>query len=66
MINITIENENTVELAQRLGHHQNLQETIEKALDMYLQYLEQQAISQEFGTIDFAEDYDYKKQRAVQ
>lgn len=66
MINVAINNENTVKIAQQLGHHQNLQETVEKALEMYVQYLEQQAIIEEFGSIDFAEDYDYKKQRGIQ
>ncbi|MFI3219252.1 MAG: hypothetical protein QX189_09040 [Methylococcales bacterium] len=65
MINVAINNENTIKLAQQLGHHSNLQETIEKAIEMYVQYLEQQTISQEFGTVDFTEDYDYKKQRGV-
>ena len=65
MINVAISNENTIKLAQQLGHHQNLQETIEKALEMYLQYLEQLSIIQEFGTIDYAEDYNYKKQRGI-
>lgn len=65
MINVAITNENAIKLAQQLGHHQNLQETIEKALEMYLQYLEQQSIVHEFGTIDFAQDYDYKKQRNI-
>jgi hypothetical protein len=65
MINIAINNEDTIKIAQQLGHHQNLQETVEKAIEMYAQYLEQQAIIQEFGKIDFAADYDYKKQRGI-
>lgn len=65
MINVAIHNQQAVELAQQLGHHQNLQETVEKALEMYLQYLEQQTICQEFGTVNFTDDYDYKKQRRV-
>jgi hypothetical protein len=66
MINLDINNEDTVKIAQQLGHHQNLQETVEKAIDMYAQYLAQQAIIEEFGTIDFVDDYDYKKQRGMQ
>ncbi|MDP2902122.1 MAG: hypothetical protein Q8N96_03315 [Methylovulum sp.] len=65
MINIAINNEKTVERAQQLGHHQNLQDAVEKAVEHYVQYLEQQTISEEFGTVDFAEDYDYKQQRRV-
>lgn len=66
MINVAINNENTIKLAQQLGHHQNLQETIEKAIELYVQYLGQQAIIEEFGQVDFSEDYDYKKQRDIQ
>ncbi len=65
MIYIEIHDENQVTRAQQLGHHQNLQDTIEKAVEMYIQYLEQQSIIQEFGTVDLVEDYDYKKQRSV-
>lgn len=65
MINVAIHNQRAVELAQQLGRHRNLQETVEKALEMYLQYLEQQTICQEFGIVDFTDDYDYKKQRRV-
>jgi len=65
MIHVEIRDENKVLQAQQLGHHQNLQDTVEKAVEMYLQYLEQLSIIQEFGTIDFEEDYDYKKQRGV-
>ena len=65
MIHIEIYDENKVTRAQQLGHHQNLQDTVEKAVEMYLQYLEQQTIIQEFGTVDLVEDYDYKKQRGI-
>ena len=63
MINIAIDNENLCSTAQQLGHHANVQETVVKALELYVQYLQQQAIIADFGTIDFASDYDYKKQR---
>ena len=63
MTTITIENEILCCTAQQLGHHQNLNETIEKALEKYVQYLQQQEIMKEFGTVDFSNDYDYKQQR---
>ena len=63
MLNIVINNEELCEMAQRLGHHPNPQEAVEKALKRYVEYLQQQEIIQEFGTIDFYPDYDYKKQR---
>lgn len=58
MVNLVINNEKIAERAQQLGHHKNLQDMVEKAVELYLQYLEQQAISEAFGTVDFAEDYD--------
>ncbi|MFZ2725888.1 MAG: type II toxin-antitoxin system VapB family antitoxin [Methylococcaceae bacterium] len=42
MINIAIDDENKITVAQQLGHHKNLQETVEKALEFYVQYLQQQ------------------------
>ena len=36
MIHIEIYDENKVTRAQQLGHHQNLQDTIEKAVEMYI------------------------------
>lgn len=65
MITLAINNEKTVERAQQLGHHKNMQDTVKKAIELYVQYLEQLSIGEEFGTVDFAEDYDYKKQRSV-
>jgi hypothetical protein len=62
MTTITIDDE-ILCAAQQLGHHQNLNETIEKALEKYVQYLQQQEITKEFGTVDFSNDYDYKQQR---
>jgi hypothetical protein len=62
MINIAINNKDTIKTAKQLG----IDETVEKSIEMNAQYLEQQAIIQEFGKIDFAGDYDYKKQRSVQ
>lgn len=65
MINIAIDDENKITVAQQLGHHKSLQETIDKAIEMYVQYLQQKSIIEDFGTIDYAEEYDYKKQRQV-
>lgn len=63
MLNVTITNEKLCETAQQLGHHTNFQETVEKALKLYVEYLQQQEIIEEFGTVDFNPDADYKKQR---
>jgi len=54
-----------VELIRQLGHHHTINEAIRHALEFYLQYLQQQAILAEFGTIDYVDDYDYKQQRSI-
>lgn len=41
MINIAINNESLYKTAQALGHHNNAEETIENALQIYIQYLQQ-------------------------
>jgi len=59
------------EKARHLGGHTTQAETIEKALEVYLYYLQKQAnlasqqlaILDEFGKIDYYEDHDYKNIR---
>jgi len=46
MLNVLINDEKLCETAQQLGHHTNPQETIEKALKMYVEYLQQQGVIQ--------------------
>lgn len=61
MTTITIDNEVLCCTAQQLGHHQNLNETVEKALEKYVQYLQQQEITKEFGTVEhFSKHIDLK------
>ncbi|MDM8529772.1 hypothetical protein QUF63_01275 [Anaerolineales bacterium HSG25] len=54
-----------VELMRRLGNHATINEAIHKAFEFYVQYLQQQEILAEFGMIEYADDYDYKRQRSV-
>jgi Arc/MetJ family transcription regulator len=54
-----------VEAAQKLGRHETKREAVNRALDEYVRWLRQQAISEEFGTIQYDPEYDYKKQRKV-
>jgi hypothetical protein len=59
------------EKACRLGKHSTQAETIHKALEVYLLYLQKQAnvasqqlaILDEFGQIDYYDNYDYKTVR---
>ena len=47
-----------------LGGKRTKREVIEEALQEYVSHREQQQIVSLFGTIDYDDDYDYKKQRA--
>lgn len=49
--------------AQRLGRHRTKKETVTAALDEYVQRRKQQRILSLFGTIDYNETYDYKRER---
>ena len=54
-----------VEAAQKLGRHKTKREAVNRALDEYVRWLRQQAILNQFGTIQYDPKYDYKKQRKV-
>jgi len=72
MINIAINNESLYKTAQALGHHTNAEETIENALQIYIQYLKQKQdtlsvspqnnkprkFGQHRGLIQMSEDFD--------
>lgn len=69
MINVAINNENLYKTAQTLGHHYNAEETIENALKIYIQYLQQNTqpekkpkktrkFGQHRGLIETSEDFD--------
>jgi Arc/MetJ family transcription regulator len=49
--------------AQRVGGHRTKRETVNAALEEYVQRREQARIIEAFGTVDFDPSYDYKKQR---
>lgn len=72
LVNNELDNE-FGEKARRLGKHATQAEVIQKALEVYVYYLQkranivsqQLAILDEFGQIDYDDDYDYKKLRNV-
>ena len=49
--------------AQKLGRHRTKKETVTAALDEYVQRRKQQRILSLFGTIDYNDTYDYKRER---
>jgi hypothetical protein len=54
-----------IEEARKVGKHRTKKATVTEALVEYIQRRKQLEIIDLFGVIDYDEDYDYKKQRAV-
>lgn len=57
---------NLLQKALELSHQSNPDSLIHEALQEYIQYRKQLKIIDLFGTIDYEENYDYKKQRERQ
>ncbi|MBA7516595.1 hypothetical protein ES705_08643 [subsurface metagenome] len=49
--------------AKKVGHHKTKKEAVMAALKEYIAHKKQQEILKVFGTIDFDQNYDYKKAR---
>jgi len=52
-----------IEEAQKLGRHRTKKETVNAALDEYIQRRKQQEIISLFGTVDYDEARDYRRER---
>jgi hypothetical protein len=52
-----------IENARRIGKHKTKKAVVTEALIEYIQRREQLNILGLFGTIEYDDDYDYKKQR---
>jgi Arc/MetJ family transcription regulator len=52
-----------IEEAQKLGRHRTKKDTVTAALDEYIQRRKQQSILSLFGTIEYDQAYDYKRER---
>jgi len=50
--------------AQKLGHHRTKKETVTAALDEYIKRRKQQRVLSLFGTIEYGETYDHKRERS--
>lgn len=62
--NLQIDNE-LIQDALKLGGHRTKRTVVEEALLEYVQRRKQLKIMELFGTIEYDEDYDYKKQRKI-
>lgn len=52
-----------IETALKLGHHKSKEEAVTTALNEYIQHKQQQEMLSLFGSIDYQDTYDYKKER---
>jgi Arc/MetJ family transcription regulator len=52
-----------IEEARRTGGHRTKREAVTAALDEYVRRRKQQKILEQFGTVDFDPQYDYKAAR---
>jgi hypothetical protein len=57
--------EELIQEARRLGQHETQEAAVTAALEAYIQHRKQLEILDLFGTIDFHEDYDCKKNRQL-
>jgi len=60
--NLDIDNK-LIQEALELGGHRTKRAVVEEALQEYVQRRKQLTITELFGTIEYEDDYDYKKQR---
>lgn len=59
--NLEIDNK-LIQEALHLGGHRTKRAVVEAALHEYVQRRKQQTVTELFGTIEYDDDYDYKKQ----
>ena len=52
-----------LELAKSIGKHKTKKAVVTEALQEYIQRRKQYKITKLFGSIEYEDDYDYKKQR---
>jgi Arc/MetJ family transcription regulator len=54
-----------IEQARLLGNHKSKKAAVTEALEEYIQRRHQIEIIKDFGTVEYDESYDYKKQRRI-
>jgi Arc/MetJ family transcription regulator len=57
-------NEKLLSEAQKIGMHKTKKATVNEALKEYIQRRKQSEMTKIFGTIDYENNYDYKKLRS--
>jgi len=59
-------NDDLLEQAKVVGRHKTKKAAVTEALEEYIQRRKQTEVIKMFGSIDYDESYDYKKQRIKQ
>jgi len=59
-------NDDLLEQAKVVGRHKTKKAAVTEALEEYIQRRKQTEVIKVFGSIDYDESYDYKKQRIKQ
>lgn len=59
-------NDDLLEQAKIVGRHKTKKAAVTEALEEYIQRRKQTEVIKVFGSIDYVESYDYKKQRIKQ
>ncbi len=62
--NLAIDN-GLIDEAKTIGKHRTKKDAVTEALQEYIQRRKQAEIFKIFNTIEYDQDYDYKKQRAL-
>jgi Arc/MetJ family transcription regulator len=52
-----------IEEAKKLGHHKTKKAAVNAALEEYVRRRNVEGLIELFGTIDYYDDYDYKRER---
>lgn len=58
-------NDELIETAKKVGGHKTKKAVVTEALQEYIQRRKQLEIIDQFGKIDYDQDYDYKNQRKI-
>ena len=61
--NLEIDN-NLIQEALKLGGHRTKRAVVEEALQEYVQRRKQLTVTELFGTIEYEDNYDHRKQRS--
>lgn len=57
--------DNLLEAAKKISKHKTKKAVVNEALHEYIQRRKQLQVTKIFGTVEYSDDYNYKKQRNI-